>query len=143
MDQVVAKIRKSATSEVWVVITEYTGQKRLDIREYFLAGEGKGFLPTKKGVSFPLSAVRALRDAIESLIGATEIGTFESFLKSERSEVRAGLRSYLGHTYTEFRVYIPGDNPETEWRPTPRGFTLNPSLMHLLAEAVDDAEDLL
>jgi len=51
MEKIVAKIKKSMTSEIVVSLSDYTGEPKLSIREYFLADESGAFHPTKKGIS--------------------------------------------------------------------------------------------
>jgi len=143
MERVIAKIKKSTVNEIWVVLSDFTGETKLNIREYFLAGDDKGFLPTKKGISFPLDEVGAVRDAVEALANATEEGTACILLKMDRSEVRAAIRKYEGHTYAELRTFIPGKDASDEWRPTQKGFTINPRLVPLLVAAIGELEDNL
>lgn len=142
MDRVIAKIKKSAVSEVWVVLTDFTGELRIDVREYFHVGPG-AFHPTRKGVSIPAAGIRALRDALEVLAEASDVGTVATINRSERAAVQAGIRNFEGHTYAELRVFIPGPTPDAPWRPTPKGFTLKPSLVPLLAEAIGEAGELV
>jgi hypothetical protein len=142
MDIVIAKIKKSSANEVWVVLTEFTGDLRLDLREYFHVGPA-GFKPTRKGVSIPTAQIPGLRDALDALAAATEIGTVATINRSQRTEIRAGLRKFEAHTYAELRVFVPGPTPDAPWRPTPKGFTLKPSLIPLLVDAIGDVEDFI
>lgn len=69
-ERVVAKIRKSATKEIWVVLTEYSGELRLDIRERFLGDEG-AFLPSKRGVTIPATEFPKLHIESDSFVDLT------------------------------------------------------------------------
>ncbi len=141
MHHVVGKIRKSPSNEIWVVLTDFTGSPRLDVREYFHAGGDAGFRPTRKGVSVPVDQIPALCDAIDALASAKELGTVATFGRTGRTEIQAGLRKFEGHTYAELRLFARGGDAG-EYRPTPKGITLHPSLVPTLGDAVADAEDL-
>lgn len=143
MEQLVAKVRKGHSNELWIVLTDFTGETRLDLREYFHPDSDVGFVPTKKGVSVAMSQVPALRDALDALAAATDVGTVATFAQTPRAQIRAGLRRFEGHTYAELRLFVLGKGSDGDWRPTPKGVTFNPSIIPAIAEAVGEAEELL
>ena len=143
MNQVVAKIRKRQGSEVWVALTEYGGIQRLDIREYFHPDGQPESRPTQKGISVPVDRLDDLKGAVEALIQVEgEEGTVATLARSASLEIRVGIRTYLGRKYADVRTYIKGDG-EQEWRPTKKGFTLNPTLLPELLRGLETAADLL
>jgi len=138
-ERIVAKIRKNATKEIWVVLTDYSGELRLDLRERFQGDDG-GFLPTKKGVAIQLSELPALAAALQDLIGAMGLGTVATFGRTAKAEIRASICSYEGHSYAEVRRFIRTGGSE-EWKHG-KGVTLNQALVPSLFSAVQDAIEL-
>ena len=141
MEQVVAKIRKGSSNEIWVVLTDYTGELRLAIREYYYDASAQEFRPTKKGLIIPLECIPELRDALDKLDGQRESGTVAAFSWTDRGEVKVGVRCFQGHVYAEIRFFVPGKDPEADWRPTGKGVTFKPSALPQVLEAVGQAED--
>jgi hypothetical protein len=127
MEQVVAKIRKTGSAELWVVLSDFTGEARLDVREYFQPANNDSFRPTKKGISVPLAEIPELRNAIAALSEVRSIGTVATMRRPNGSQLTAGVREYLGHTYSELRLFVPGTNGEL--RPTIKGVTFKASLV--------------
>jgi hypothetical protein len=141
MERIVGKIRKNAANEIWVVLTDYTGEMRLNVREYFHDGGDAGFRPTRRGVLIPVSEIPALRNALDLLAESTEPGTVATFSKTGRTEIQAGLRKYQGHTYAEVRLFFASDSGNGEYRPSNKGVTMPLSLVPVLADAVGEAEE--
>ena len=141
MEQIVAKIRKGPTKEIWIILTDFTGEARLSIREYYYDASAQEFRPTKKGLMVPLESIPELRDALDKLIGKIEVGTVASFSWTDQGEVRVGVNRYQGHVYDEIRLFVPSKASEEEWNPTGKGVTFNRSALPQVLEAIDRAED--
>ncbi len=139
-ERILAKIRKNATKEVWVVLTDYSGELRLDLRERFQGDEG-AFLPTKKGLAVPVSELPNLASALEELRDADGLGTVATFGRTARAEIRASICSYQGHSYAEVRRFIKAGGSEGEWLHG-KGVTMNQALVPSLLSAVQDAIEL-
>ena len=75
MDATIAKIRKSATSEIWVCLREFQARQYVDVREHFLSGDDHQWHPTKKGIMVRPELLLQVIESIESLEGVTELGT--------------------------------------------------------------------
>jgi len=64
-DRVIGSIKKNATEQLQVALTEYEGHKLVDVRVHFETSTGSGeWKPTKKGVTF---ARRLLPEVTELL----------------------------------------------------------------------------
>ena len=64
----VGELEKGPTTRIRVAHSEYQGKKRIDIREFYEAEDGK-WLPTKKGVSIR----EELFDEFKKLINKVKI----------------------------------------------------------------------
>jgi hypothetical protein len=60
----IGRIQKNKTTSTLVQLTEFKGQKYMDIREFFTTGTGE-FIPTKKGVSIPVSKLSDIVTLVE------------------------------------------------------------------------------
>jgi hypothetical protein len=138
---IVGKIRKNATNEIWAVLTDFTGEMRLDIREYFHGDGDDGFLPTKKGISIPIAEIPKLREALNALMKSTEPGVIARFSRTGRTEIQAGIRNYQGHTYADLRLFFVSDSSNIDYRPSNKGVTMNLSLVPVLANIIAEAEE--
>jgi hypothetical protein len=54
----------SKSNPILISLTEYEGQRLLDIRRYYLEKGTKQLKPTKKGISLPLNAAKAVLDVL-------------------------------------------------------------------------------
>jgi len=54
----------SKSNPILISLTEYEGQRLLDIRRYYLDKGTKQLKPTKKGISLPLHAAKAVFDVL-------------------------------------------------------------------------------
>ena len=140
MEQVITKIRKNASSELWVVLSDYTGTLRLNLREYFRAEDG-AFRPTRKGVGIDPAEIAGLVDGLDKLAETSQAGTVAIVARRPGAEILAGVREYQGHTYGEIRQFV-GD-AASGWKPTGKGVTFKAGLVPALMEAVEKAEALI
>ncbi|MGH7740538.1 MAG: transcriptional coactivator p15/PC4 family protein [Candidatus Eiseniibacteriota bacterium] len=140
MEQVITKVRKNASTEVWVVLSDFTGALRLNLREYFRAEDGV-FRPTRKGVGIDLTEITGLLDGLNKLAEASQPGTVAVVARRTGAEILAGVREYQGHTYGEIRQFV-GD-AKSGWKPTGKGVTFKAGLVPTLMEAVEKAEALI
>ena len=58
---------KGKGEEIQVAIRTFKGKHYIDLRQWFQGKNEATFLPTKKGVSFPLELITELRKAVERL----------------------------------------------------------------------------
>lgn len=140
MEQVITKIRKNASTEIWVVLSDFTGALRLNLREYF-RGEDGVFKPTRKGVGIDPAEITGLVDGLDKLSEVSQPGTVAVVARRKGTEILAGVREYQGHTYGEIRQFV-GD-AATGWKPTGKGITFKAGLAPALMEAVEKAEALI
>ena len=66
MNQTVATIRKNATEEIRVALTEFSGHDLVDIRVFTEYRESGEIGPTKKGVSFKIQQLGEVIQALQS-----------------------------------------------------------------------------
>lgn len=142
MDQIIGKIRKNQSTEIWVLLTDYSGSLRADIRQYFKSSETGDWKPTRRGISFSLEEVPKIKNAIEYLISDPSLKQEITIRSDETIEVRAGIREYLGKVYVDFRTYSL-HSKENKWKPTQKGFTINPEMLDILLENIELLEDCL
>lgn len=139
MEATVAKLRKNATSEVWVCLREFQGRQFVDVREHFLLAEDREWHPTKKGIVIAPEFLPQVIDGVEALDGVTEIGTVLSIRKSNREEIQVGVREYQKSRYGEIRIWYEADG---EKKPG-KGVTFRLDLIDSLVEALRGAEETL
>ena len=138
-DVVVAKIRKNAVSEVWVVVKTYAGKRLCDIREYFRPADSPGWLPTKKGVSFPKELVGKAVDAAEELAERDSVADVAEIPRGKKAKTCFAIREFQHHIYGEIRTYYK-EQEDGEWVHG-KGVTLPLATLDKLAEALRLAED--
>ncbi len=61
----ILRLKKDASCEVRVVLCEYKGKKRCDIRAYYSTDNGNNWLPTQKGISIPLEMIEQFVKALQ------------------------------------------------------------------------------
>lgn len=66
-DELVSSIRKNATEEIRVALTEYNGYQLVNIRVFFDAGEGE-MRPGKAGIAFRVEKLPEFADAISAAL---------------------------------------------------------------------------
>jgi len=66
MDKVAYEFEKGETELVRARVSEFKGQTRADLRIFF-KGEKGDWLPTKRGISFPLDQVAEMKTAINEI----------------------------------------------------------------------------
>ena len=114
---VIARIRKGPASEVWVVVTQYAGTARLDVREYFRLREGQDWLPTRKGVSIRAPLVGEAVAAAEELVGASTPGEAAAVSLGPKTRLRFAICEFNKRVYAEIRTYYREDTTVDQWKP--------------------------
>jgi hypothetical protein len=140
---VVDKIRKTSASEVWILLDEYNGQRRCDVREYFRPDDGPEWLPTKKGVGIPIELLRQAVDAAEALAERSKntiVGEVAALQRGNKAKIIFGIGEFKKHFYGEIRTYYRTDESSDIWKPG-KGVTLPLAMLNKLAEALRLAED--
>ncbi len=142
MQQVIAKLKKNFSNEIWVTLSEYGGEKRIDIREYFRSDDVPDFHPTKKGFSITINKTYELIELIESMENEDTIGTTKILEISKGVQLEAGNREYQNHKYKELRIYF-FSKKNGQWSPTKKGVTLKSDLVQQLRESIEQAMDFV
>ena len=139
-DIVIAKIRKNAMSEVWVVAKEYAGRPLCDIREHFHPDNSPEWLPTTKGVSIPPDLLGRAVDAVDGMASRDTVGEICGIVRGKKAKLRFAICEYQKHVYGEIRTYYVDEIGTENWKPG-KGVTLPLSMLRQLAEALRLAED--
>ena len=141
MNQVIEKIKKSDTNEIWVALSDFTGSTKLDLREYYYSTPDDKYLPTRKGIAFPLDVIPDVSEALEKLSDIADIQMAASFTWTEQGEVRASNRKFNKNVYAELRYFYLDANGDH--KPTNKGITFKSSIIPLLLDAILAAEEYL
>jgi hypothetical protein len=87
-DILIARIKKSSVSEVWVVAREYNGRPLCDIREYFHPADNPEWLPTKKGATVPSDLLVQVVDAVEAMATRDAVGEVREIPRGKKAKLR-------------------------------------------------------
>jgi hypothetical protein len=136
MDEIIAKIKKRGNSEIWIKLTTYKGKDKVDIREYYMNPDNSEFLPTKKGISVDNELISKIKELLNNLCDADEIGKFGSFELYDGYCIQGNQKIFNSHLYNEIRIYYI-DKETGEWRPTNKGITFNPKLTEQILDALN------
>ena len=137
---VIARIRKSSVSEVWVVVTDYTGKLACDVREYFHPADSPEWLPKQKGVAIPRDLVGEAVNAAEELASRNTVGEVAALVRGEKAKIVFGIREFQKHIYGEIRTYYVSKVGSDDWKPG-KGVTLPLSMLGQLVDALRLAEE--
>src|ERR1041385_9365219 len=116
-DVVVAKIKKSSVSEVWVSAKEFNNKLVCDIREYFHPADNPDWLPTKKGASIPPDLLGRAVDAVEEMARRDGVGEVCELPRGKNAKIRFAICEYQKHIYAEIRTYYTESSNSGEWKP--------------------------
>jgi hypothetical protein len=141
MDATVAKIKKSAQSEIWVCLREFQSRQYVDVREHFLSGDDNKWHPTKKGIMVEPALLSEVIAGVGLLTITPQVGTVASIQKSPRDEIQIGYRQFLKSTYGEIRVWYQLNGGER--KPSQKGVTFKMTLTTVLLDALRQAEQYL
>ena|SRR5438445_9077101 len=141
-DLVVAKIKKSAVSEIWVVVKEYAGRPSCDVREYFHPADSPDWLPTRKGASIPPELLGQAVDAIDEMSTRSTVEMVRELPRGKKARLRFAICEYQKHIYGEIRTYYVEETDSKDWKPG-KGVTFPLAIIGQLAEAVRIAEDAM
>ena len=139
-DIVIAKIKKSTASEVWVVAKEYNGKPLCDIREYFHPADNPQWLPTKKGASISPELLGQAVDAVEAMTRRDTVGEVCVIPRGKKAKLRFAICEYQKHIYGDIRTYYIEGAESDDWKPG-KGVTIPLAVLGQLAEALRLAED--
>src|SRR6266480_167523 len=136
MEATVAKIRKSATAEIWVRMREYQGRQYVDLREHFFSGDDRIWHPTKKGVMVLDALLPQILDGVAALEGVAVVGTVACVGRASGDEIQIGVREYQRARYGELRVWYLDGNKDR--KPSHKGVTFSLGLIEQLGAALRD-----
>jgi hypothetical protein len=136
---IVAKLKKSSVSEVWVAAKEYNNKVVCDIREYFHPADNAEWLPTKKGASIPPDLLGRAVDAVEEMARRDGVGEVCELPRGKNAKIRFAICEYQKHIYADIRTYYVEAGCD-DWKPG-KGVTIPLRILGQLAEALRLAED--
>lgn len=123
MPEVIKKLKKNSSEEVWITVTDYKERELLDLRVYYRSIDDMQMKPTKRGVSLPLAKTSELLAAIEKVNVMTKVGEPVAKLdKSETEMIYVTLKEFKGHRLVDVRTYFRPHTGE-ELVPSQKGVT--------------------
>src|SRR5438876_8973621 len=104
MEQVISKIRKNASEEIWVSFTEYAGQTRLDLRIFFRSADVPQPTATRKGISLELRQVPDLLAALKRFAKGDRSRT-EVVSKNKSNDIHVYSASFAERRLVHIRTF--------------------------------------
>lgn len=117
MNELKLEVPKSTGNPVYVSVSEFRGQMRLDVREYYDTVIGDQ-APSKKGVNLPLADGLSLVSAIEEVINGRNRVDVDADL---RNPVKVTASEYRGKKLLDVRHYYDAGGV---WKPTKKGISV-------------------
>jgi len=142
MDSTIAKLKKNASTEIWICLREFESRQYIDIREHFFSSEDSQWRPTRRGVMVLPEVLTKVVGGIQTLESATEIGTFATISKSNQSEIQIGYRQFGKHRYGEIRLWYRSKQT-AEMKPSQKGVTFRHEVAGSLIDALTEAGSYL
>lgn len=144
MPEVLKKLKKNSSDEIWIAVTDYKERELLDLRVYYRSVDDMQMKPTKKGVSVALAKTPDLLAALEKITPATApdgipVAKME---KSESEAIHVALKEFKGHQLVDIRTYFrpqPGD----EMVPSQKGVAFKLAMLEDVKEALRKALALI
>ena len=124
MPEVIKKLKKNSSEEIWITVTDYKDRELLDIRVYYRSIDDMQMKPTKRGVSIHLSKASDILSALEKINLMTKIG--EPVAKIEKSDTEVifvTLKEFKGHKLVDVRTYFRPNMGE-ELVPSQKGVSI-------------------
>lgn len=116
MNELKLEVPKSTGNPVFVAVSEYRGQMRLDVREYYETVIGDQ-APSKKGVNLPLADGLSLVSAIEEVLNGRNRVDVDAEL---RNPLKVSIGEYRGKNLIDVRHYYDAGGV---WKPTKKGIS--------------------
>lgn len=130
MNELKIEVPKSAGQPLYVATSEFRGQVRLDVREYYEAPTGE-LSPSKKGVNLLMDDGVRMAEAIETVINGAEKSVMID--ADVRNPIFVSVSWYKGQKRLDVRHYYDANG---EWKPTRKGVSVLWSDRHFLFNAV-------
>ncbi len=123
MSEILKKLKKNSSEEVWIAVTEYKGRDLIDIRVYYRSIDDMEMKPTKRGVSLPLVKAADLLAAMEKIDAFTKadepVATID---KNDAEVVYVMIKEFKGRKLVDIRTYFRPRTSE-ELIPSQKGVT--------------------
>lgn len=133
MNELKLEVPKSTGNPVLVSVSDFRGQMRLDVREYYETVVGDQ-APSKKGVNLPLADGLALVSAIEEVLNGRNRVDVDSDV---RNPVKVSRSEWRGSALLDVRHYYDAGGV---WKPTKKGISVlwsdGQGLLETVAEMV-------
>ncbi len=143
MAEVLKKLKKNSSEEIWIAVTDYRDRELLDMRVYYRSIDDMEMKPTKRGVSMALAKAGDLLAALEKINLAATPG--EPVLKMDKSEtemIYVALKEFKGHKLVDVRTYFC---PQTgqDMIPSQKGVAFKLAMLEEVKEALRQAKALV
>jgi len=140
--EVIKKLKKNSSEEVWMAVTDYKDRELIDIRVYYRSVDDMQMRPTKRGVSLPLAKSADLLEAMEMITPATPLGeTLKKIHKSETEMVYVSFKEFKGHKLVDVRTYFRPHTGE-ELVPSQKGVAFKFAMLDDVKEGLRRAKEL-
>lgn len=133
-DTLISRIRKNASEEIWIALTNYEGHDLLNIRAYFRSLDG--FQPTRKGIAVGLPKLKELRDALKSTMESGAAAAPAIIPKNSSEEIRVYKSEYMGHLLMNIRVFFRRKK-DGDMEPGHKGIAFNVNLTNEVVRGID------
>jgi len=141
--EVIKKLKKNSSEEIWIAVTDYKERELLDIRVYYRSIDDMEMKPTKRGISLPLARVTELLEAVEKINLEIPMGEPVAKLgKSETETVYVALKEFKGHKLVDIRTYFRPHAGE-DLVPSQKGVAFKYSMLEDVKESLSKAKALL
>jgi hypothetical protein len=142
MADILKKLKKNSSEEIWIAVTDYKEHELLDMRVYYRSIDDMEMKPTKRGVSIPLAKAPDLLAALEKIDPAALNEPVGRIDKSDAETVQVALKEFKGHRLVDVRTYF---RPQAggDMIPTQKGVAFKFAMLDEVKEALRKAQTLM
>lgn len=142
MAEVIKKLKKNSSEEIWIAVTEYKERELIDMRVYYRSIDDMEMKPTKRGVSLPLAKAAELLEAVEKINLDVKMGEpVAKLAKSETETIYVALKEFKGHKLIDVRTYFR-PHPGEDLVPSQKGVAFKYNMLEEVKEALAKAKSM-
>jgi hypothetical protein len=144
LPDVIKKLKKNSSEEIWITVTDYKERELIDLRVYYRAIDDMEMRPTKRGVSLPLTKAGEVLAALEKINLMAKIGEPVAKIdKSDSEVVFVTLKEFKGHKLVDVRTYFRPQSTD-ELVPSQKGvsFKYDTAVLEEVKDALRQAQTM-